>query len=893
VHRSIKFQILFVLISLIILIVVQVILSRNDQLTFDKGFKLKQQAIEQVNLVGILGRDVIDLQRIVLIYKETARKSIISKFDKLMAKLNKDLALLSSKTSSKENASQYEDFITRMFNHLADYDVNFKDVVSSRQRRERLFEQGLLVDLTKLQHEISELSLQTTEVQHQLELMKLSLYISEIQTISSQYMLIFNYQKKVLLHNKISQIQILIEQFEISEINRKSLLEKVNNISQTFISLTRTTRNYSELVNVVMTGSANEFIYLTQELNVLVTEQVSRTEATINQSLDAAKLRSTISASVAIFLALITAIFMTYRIIEPIKRITKILTILSRDENVEQIPELERKDEVGLLAQAANIFHAKNKQTIALLLDARELNDKQIQLNIELEHSKKTAEHASKSKSMFLANMSHEIRTPMNGISGLVDVLLESDLKNSQRDDLEKISYSTQILMYVINDILDFSKIEAGKLDVENVDFKVNDIFENILSNISILTRDKNLVFEFKAAEDIPHTLNGDPIRISQVLINLCTNAVKFTPKGKVSLNFTVEKSKNPHMIKLICQVSDTGIGMNEAQQNKIFESFTQADGSTSRKYGGTGLGLSIVKQLVKLMGGEVSVISEPNKGSTFTASFQLRQKESGQSIYDDLHQTTIQTIYLTHNDAPIIPLEYANALSTSLSFINFPEFAKNITGLKHNTVLLVDTGDSDVTHLIAEYSQMFKQKNIAIGYITHNLYNLKKDELNQYLSAPFTPQHLARFISSVEKLLTKKQLESEYKNKKQQYEGHVLLVEDNPINRVVAGKVLSSFGLTFDIAVDGTDAVKQVKEYKDYDLIFMDVQMPIMDGYIATKIIRENGFKDLIICGLSANAMKEDSVLAYDAGMDHYLTKPIQLNKVADILKKYLPPAK
>jgi CheY-like chemotaxis protein/two-component sensor histidine kinase len=499
---------------------------------------------------------------------------------------------------------------------------------------------------------------------------------------------------------------------------------------------------------------------------------------------------------------------------------------------------------------------------------------------------------------MFLANMSHEIRTPMNGILGMLEILLRSQLTPSQREQLTKAAYSGQILMSLINDILDFSKIEAGKLDIEKTEFSVESLFANVLANISNRAKEKNLNVRFNANPNLPAQLVGDPLRISQVLLNLCSNAIKFTRNGLISIDVDFQLNEETGTLNLLFDVTDTGIGMNPEQVSRVFDSFTQADGSTSRNFGGSGLGLSIVTQLVELMGGNVSVKSEQNKGSTFKVEILLTTAENTQELISALPSPSGKLYYFSAGRTGILNTLYIEKTGLNYHHLPLMQLSAILEDITNKDAVLLDIEDQQVFKTHHESIEKLVNQSLKVGFVTNSQPSNLPNQLSamwpaECLSHPFTPQQAATFLQQLfntESVAKSKDVFFTNDHQVIQYEGHVLLVEDNNINQVVAGEMLKLMGLTFDIAEDGQQAVTKIINSPQYDLILMDIQMPVMDGYEATRTLRVKGHNKLIICGLSANAMKQDYVKAMEAGMNDYIVKPLKQKVLEDLMAKYLP---
>lgn len=524
-----------------------------------------------------------------------------------------------------------------------------------------------------------------------------------------------------------------------------------------------------------------------------------------------------------------------------------------------------------------------------------ELEEKIYARTKELEVEKMKAEESTKAKSEFLANMSHEIRTPMNGIIGMSHLALQTHLNDKQRHYVQKIDNSAKSLLHIINDILDFSKIEAGKLTIEKIDFDLFKVVDSVVNLVEYKVYEKDIDLIVSYDKDMGRYFYGDSLRLSQILINLIENAIKFTDHGEIGI-YIKKVSAN----RLKFEVTDTGIGLTLEEQSKLFSSFSQADGSTTRKYGGTGLGLSISKQLVSLMHGNIWVESEVDIGSKFIFEIDLEERENHNTfnqfsdkkvlIVDDseswhkILESNLMMFDITvehaYNAKEVIEklqecdgcfdlilmdwhmpqydgIETTKLINENILFENKPPIVIMVSAFKQNTIVkLANKVGIDI----------FLQKPINLSLLNNVLRSIFLDNVD---IKPFSTdiKHIQQNdISSLE-------------------DKRILLAEDNITNQEIIVGLLENSGIDIDIANNGKEALEKFTVNPSvYALILMDIQMPVMDGYEATKCIREIN-EDIPIVAITAHAMKRDIEKTKQAGMNAHLTKPIKVEKLYEIL--------
>ena len=660
-------------------------------------------------------------------------------------------------------------------------------------------------------------------------------------------------------------------------------------------------------------GYAQMYDILLPSAEVLIKSRIATAERTLYTSV-----------GISILLFLIAAYF-AVGVYKAITGSIKLLAYSARtftDGDLRERVNLGTRDELSQIGDSFNemadgfssMLSNVTQQKQEILRINAELEDRVRERTEELKKAMVVADNANRAKSDFLANMSHEIRTPMNAIIGLSHLCLQTKLSAKQGDYLQKVHGSAKSLLGIINDVLDFSKIEAGKMEVEQVQFELKDVMSNLATVLSAKAEEKGLELLFETKLDVPQCLIGDSLRLGQILTNLANNAVKFTDNGEVLVLTEVEEETASEIV-LLFTIRDTGIGMTREQTGKLFQAFTQADSTTTRKYGGTGLGLSISKQLVGLMNGKIWVESTPGKGSKFIFTARFGKAEERRAEKRHLPNIDLQGMRVLVVDDNATCRHILQSYLESFTF----NVTKTVGGLDALQAIEKANQDELPFQLVvldwkmpgmdgieaarkiremAGLSIMPKILLISAFSQSEDLRYLEGNVVNGILAKPFQQSELfdatVEIFGSSEGSVKRGMATALFHpDLVEKISGaYLLLVEDNEINQQVARELLEMVGVTVAIAENGEEAIARLWKEK-FDGVLMDMQMPVMDGITATREIRKNPrLDDLPIIAMTANVMASDREQCLAVGMNDYIIKPLDPNQMVATLAKWIVPA-
>ena len=577
----------------------------------------------------------------------------------------------------------------------------------------------------------------------------------------------------------------------------------------------------------------------------------------------------------------------------------------SKNEALEKEIEEHKRTGRELKRHRDNLDEMVRERTAELVRANRQLQEAMEEARIHA----KNAEEANQAKSQFLANVSHEVRTPLNAVLGFTDMLIDTSLSETQLDFAKTIRNSSEALLSLINDILDFSKIESGELDLECIDFSPELLAYDVCELIRPQIGEKPIELICRVDQRLPSYLKGDPIRFQQVLLNLMGNAPKFTESGEITLGLHVgEQSEN--RLQIHATVKDSGIGISEEKQGRIFEPFHQADGSTTRKYGGTGLGLSISRQLAQLMGGDIRVESEVDVGSTFHFSAWFERSDKGVSWQEVTAPITGRQILIVDDNQTNLDL-LKNALYSAGLRVSDLRNGMEVVPTLQRAIVAGNPFDACIIDIhmpgmsgyeVARQVRASENASISNLPLIAASYLVERDPelfaqagFDQSLVKPIRRERLFQVL--VDMLAGEKKTGAPIKKEPRQgvhedfSDYGVLVAEDNAVNQKLIQMMLRKLGCRVALAGTGTEVVDMFsRDPAAYDLIFMDIQMPEMDGFEALSALREKGFTDIPVVAMTAHAMAEHKAECLSAGMNDYISKPIRKPELVRVLQGFLP---